>query len=214
MKAGLMQALKGMKVGGTRTVIIPGWFNNLGDYKTEKEFMDNLTGVDAIYTITLKDLSPNIMKWEVSELEKYVKNNMAGVDSSMYGIYYHTLVQPVDTATIKRDSTIYINYIGRLLDGSVFDTSIADTAKFYGIYSASRSYGAQKIKLAEDYKEIEFGDGNAVTGFSYALSKLRRFEVARCGFISNYGYGTKGSSPSIPPYAPLVFDLFVVDKPE
>ena len=46
-----------------------------------------------------------------------VKTDTTQVD----GFYYKQLQAPSDTTSFPKDTTIYINYTGRLLNGLVFD---------------------------------------------------------------------------------------------
>jgi len=214
--AGILDLLSGMKVGGTRKAIIPGWLTKAKDYSSAEKYFKYCQGSNAIYDVTLCGISDNIVDWEISQIEKYKVDNMADVDSAIYGVYTHTIIDPISDISFQKDTTIYVNYIGRLLNGNVFDTTIADTAKVYGIYSESSSYSPVKITMAEKYENVTMGSDQStvVTGFAYGLWSLHPYEKLRCAFISNYGYSSTGSSPSIPAYAPLVFDLEVVDEPE
>lgn len=222
---GVLDALKGMKVGGTRKVVVPGWLNStIGTsedyYTTAEEFYKNKSGSNAIYTLTLTDKTKDISKWEVDSLERYTARMMNDVDSTFYGYYYQQLREPTDTTTLPRDTTFYINYIGRLLNGQVFDTTIEDTAKFYGIYSSSKTYEPQKVELSETYTDITLGgtsssDGSTtINGFAYCLSKLKSYEKGICAFYSALGYSYSGSGSVIPKFAPLTFEIEIVDKEE
>lgn len=223
-QVGILEMIKGMKVGGTRTAVIPGWLNVTIDgdegYETGDDYFENETGTDAIYTITLTDKTDDIHKWEVDSLERYTARRMNDVDSTFYGYYYLQLKEPTDTTTLPRDTTFYINYTGRLLNGQVFDTTVEDTAKFYGIFSSSKTYEPQQVALSEEYTEITLGgssssDGSTtINGFAYCLSKMKAYEKGVCAFYSALGYGYSGSGNSIPKYAPLTFEIEIVDKPE
>jgi FKBP-type peptidyl-prolyl cis-trans isomerase len=120
------------------------------------------------------------------------------------------------------DTTIYINYTGRLLDleiydnGLMFDTNIENVAKENYIFDNSRTYEPAAIKWAETHGEITMDGSSLVSGFTQTL-----WNMANCGpgtkavgvFYSDLGYGYSGSG-SIPAYAPLVFEIEIVDKPE
>ncbi len=223
-QVGILEMIKGMKVGGTRTAVIPGWLNVTLDgdegYETGDDYLENETGTDVIYTITLTDKTDDIHKWEVDSLERYTARKMNDVDSTFYGYYYQQLKEPTDTTTLPRDTTFYINYTGRLLNGQVFDTTVEDTAKFYGIYSSSKTYEPQQVALSEEYTNITLGgssssDGSTtINGFAYCLSKMKAYEKGVCAFYSALGYGYSGNGNAIPKYAPLTFEIEIVDKPE
>ena len=219
-QAGLLEMFKGMKVGGTRTAVIPGWLNVTEDYDTAQEYLDKCTGSNAVCTVTLTGKTDDIVKWEVDTLEKYTARYMNDVDSTFYGWYYQQLKAPKDTVTLPRDTSFYINYTGRLLNGQVFDTTVEDTAKVYGLYASSKTYQPVYITLNEDYTRITMAQSSSSSGstvqngFSYCLSKMKRYEKGRCAFYSRLGYGYSGSGSKIPRFAPLVFDIELVDKPE
>jgi len=216
MKAGVEYAIEGMKVGGTRKVIIPGWLMTNNRYSTEEGYLNKTTGTNAIYKIHISGMTSDIIKWQIDSLERYTARYMDNVDSTIYGFYYQQLKAPKDTNAFGSDSTVYINYIGRLLNGQVFDTNIADTAKFYNIYSSSTTYEPTQINWGEAYTDLTMGsdENSIITGFSYCLFKMRSMEKARCVFYSTMGYGYSGSGAKIPSYAPLRFDIELVANPD
>ncbi len=220
---GVLEMIDGMRVGGVRKAVIPGWLNVNDDYKTAEEYEKKGSGSNIIYTISMKGKTSDITQWEIDSLGRYVMINMgmAPSDSVFKGYYSKTLKQPTDTATFGADTNFYIHYTGRLLNGHVFDTSIEDTAKVHGIYSASKAYSPMYVSPAEDgYENYTIASdatstgSTTVKGFAYCLSKLRPFEKVVCAFYSELGYGYSGSGSSIPKFAPLVFEIEVVPEPE
>lgn len=212
---GVLDLIEGMRVGGKRIGLVPGWLNvALADYNK------NTSGSNSIFTITLKDKTSDIKAWEADTLAKYAAIHLPGTDSTMFGYYCKTIKQPTSTETFSADTSFYINYTGRLLNGQVFDTTIEDTAKVHGIYSSSKTYAPMVVKPnADDYKKItisnsEDSEGSTVVdGFAYCLSKLRPFEKVVCAFYSGLGYGYSGSGSRIPKFAPIVFEIEVVENP-
>lgn len=219
-KAGFLDVLQGMRVGGTRTAIVPGWLNVTKNYETAEEYLNKESGNPAIYTCTLTGKTDNITKWEIDTLERFVARHMSHVDSTLYGYYYKQFKAPSDTTTLRRDTSFYINYTGRLLNGRVFDTTVKDTAKMYGIYSKTKTYAPVQINLKENFTEITMGSSGSsstselVKGFSYCLSKMKKHEKGVCAFYSPYGYSYTGSGKAIPPFAPVSFEIELVDKPK
>lgn len=221
-ETGYLEILRGMRVGGKRTAVIPGWLNVTADYATAGEYVDNESGDNVICTLRLVDKYDDIYAWEIDTLERFVARWMEGVDSTAFGYYYKVLKPSPATTDIPNDSTFYINYTGRLLNGKVFDTTVADTAKRYGIYSSTKSYKPVRITKNEDFTAITMesastattGSGSTlVNGFSYTLSKMRRFEKGICAFSSLDAYGYAGSGSGIPPHAPVCFEIELVDTP-
>lgn len=214
--AGIEYAIEGMKIGGYRKVIIPGWLMSYSRYDNESDYIKNVSGTNCIYSLTLLGQTKDIYKWEVDSLEKYTAKYMENVDSTGYGFYYQQLRAPSDTNAFDSDTTVYINYIGRLLNGQVFDTNIADTAKMYGIYSSSNTYAPTLINWGESYSKLTMtsSESTMISGFAKALYGMKPMEKGRCVFYSPYGYGVSGSGSKIPAFAMLRFDIELVANPD
>ena len=130
--------------------------------------------------------------------------------------YHKTLVEPIDTTSFKKDTTVYINYTGKLLNGQVFDTTIERVAKDNGLYSPSKTYTPVRINWGEEYTDITMGSDKTtvIGGFALTLWQMRAREKGVGVFYSNYGYNYSGSGSGIPGYAPLIFEIELVAKPE
>jgi len=219
LPAGVDDVISTMRVGGRTKFVVPGWLMTTDRYDTAADYLANVSGTPMIYEFTLRDLITDVKKWETDSVGRYVARQFPGKsvsDSLKYGFYYFRTGEPSSTVTFPEDTTIYINYTGRLLDGTVFDTTVKDTAKFYGIYSADRTYGPSSVKwysADEDYTKIQLGSSEVINGFAYALFQMHPHEKGSAVFYSGVGYGTSGSGESIPGYAPLRFDIEIVDKP-
>lgn len=223
IQAGLADAIVGMKVGGHKKVIIPSWLMTYSVYDTPEEYLNTSSSYsDAIYDITITDFTEDISKYEIERIGKYLTEhkeeygNMTVADSLQYGFYYKELVPPTDTTSFPTDTSIYINYTGRLLNGLVFDTTDERTAKDHDIYSSSRSYEPVKIKWGEKYSDLKMGSSGSsvVSGFALTLWQMRAFEKGVGIFYSPLGYSYNGSGSSIPSYSPLVFEIEIVAEPE
>lgn len=79
-----------------------------------------------------------------------------------------------------------ICYTGRLLNGTRFDQNLDSTFRVF---------------LAQT---------GLITGFTTALRMMNEGEKATFIFPSSVGYGRQGAGSSIPPYAPLLFELTLV----
>jgi len=213
-----------MRIGGRRKAIVPSYLSSASFiYETLAEYIKNATGTyNYIYEIKFMNQVSDIWQWQVDSIERYMDKTGTRVDSVKYheGLYYRrdTLRENArghfehSTHTFPEDTVIYINYIGRLLSGKVFDTTIADTAKVWGIYSDSNTYGPQSVTWNADSTAITLGSSTVIEGFSMTLWQMHPYESGRGIFTSNLGYGASGSSPTIPTYAPLIFEIDIVDK--
>lgn len=210
--AGVESALASMKVGGSMKVIIPGWLMTTDRYSTEEEYLKKSTGTAAIYDIKVTDCTSDIVKWELDSLQRFVDAKFPAADTLTKGLYYYQEKAPEKEDAFKSNDKVYILYTGRLLNGVVFDTNLPDTAKKYGL-SPSNSGEPVYITWDEsDYTNLTMGSDNAslIPGFTRALSNMKGGEVGSAFFISNFGYGSAGSSGKIPPYCPLRFDFVIL----
>lgn len=218
--AGLDEAVSSMRVGGKKTVIVPSWLVTSSRYDTAQEYVTNASGSssDGIYSVGIVEIVDDVVEWEIDSLTRYLSvahPDIAPTDSLKYGFYYKQITAPTDTTSFSTDSTLFINYIGRLLNGQVFDTNIADTAKRYDLYSSSSTYEPVQINWdADDYTNITMtsDETSVIDGFAYALSLMRSYEKGVAIFYSGLGYGSSGSGNCIPEYAPLIFEIEFVDE--
>ena len=170
-------------------------------------------------------------KNEASLVQNYAVGqlNMKLTDTVRTNLYLKPISFGKDTATIKKDSTVSIYYVGRFLDGFVFDTNIEDTAKKYNLaqYASSGKYEPLSVDVGASEEEETTSTNVVVVGMDAALAKMVYGETATMVFTSTYGYGSSGQFPSftansstgsvdrgtiIPPYTPLVFEVTVAPQ--
>ncbi|MGM9735624.1 MAG: FKBP-type peptidyl-prolyl cis-trans isomerase [Candidatus Cryptobacteroides sp.] len=221
--AGISEAIVGMKTGGHIKTAIPSWLMTYSIYDTRKEYENHSTEAsDCIYDIRLVDYTDDIIQWQKDSIGRYfashpeIFGDMTAADTlnGYSGIYYKQLKEAVDTTSFPTDTTIYINYTGRLLNGLVFDTTIERVAKDNGLYSASNSYAPVSVTWSESASGITLSSSSVITGFAVTLWQMRAMEKGIGVFTSDYGYGSSGSGSSIPGYCPLVFEIEIVEEPE
>lgn len=220
LQAGLEELISDMKVGGTRTALIPNWLLTYSRFGSAELYLKKVSAgnsANSIYTLTLKQIIGNEETWELDSLKRYVSANApdAVAVKDEEGLYYLQTKAPEDTTSFPKDTTIYINYTGRLLNGQVFDTTIKDTAKVHNIYSSSKTYQPVSIQWAEEPAGITMGTDRStvIEGFYKTLYQMRSFEKGVGYFVSSKGYASSGSGNSIPAYSPLIFEVEIVEKP-
>ena len=221
IQAGLADAIVGMKVGGRKKVIIPSWLMTYSKYDTPEDYLNKETSYsNTIYDITIKDFTDSINKYEISLIEKYMKANPAifndKVVNDTTGFYYQPVEKGTSTEAFPNDTTIYIYYTGKLLNGLIFATTYEKVAKDNGLYSSSRSYGPVKVKWGEKPEDITLGSdaSSIIRGFALTLWHMHAFEKGIGVFYSPLGYSYSGSGSTIPSYSPLVFEIDIVAEPE
>lgn len=227
---GLLDILKGgnkidrMRVGGTRTAIVPGWLTSTSVYYpagNADKYVANVSGTHYSYTIKVVNTVKDIIQWQIDSIEAYMKlHDIAIEDTTKHrGFYYwrdvmreyERGVEVIDTVHIPQDSTYMINYVGRFLNGRVFDTNIKDTAKVWGLYSREKTYEPVKVSCGKDSLSYKLSGSEVIKGFSMTMHRMHPYESGRSFFTSDYGYGTTNSG-IINAYSPLVFEIDIVES--
>lgn len=97
--------------------------------------------------------------------------------------------------SIHADSIVKVWYVGKFLDGFVFDTNIDSVqTRLYGKPSDSNNF-FQPDSSVDGYK---VGSEGVISGWEYALQELRYGQWAKLVFTSEYGYGITGVSATNP----------------
>lgn len=241
MSAGEMDILAGgkngeilldtMRIGGTRKAVVPSWLTSISSYyNTAAEYENSITGTDYIYSFTVTGQTDDIIKWQIDSIMRtrmvepqgYIMNAGDSLKTHRGNLFLKRNTDREHKRGVTKkvrpdykfpsDTTFYVNYVGRLLDGKVFDTNIEDTAKVHRIWSASRSYTPQAIKASADSAAFTMGSSSVIKGFSLAMYHMHPFESATAVMTSDYAYGNNDKD-EIRPYSALIFELDIVDKP-
>lgn len=233
LSQGVLDAISGcgpyprMRIGGERTIIVPGWLTSTTQYYDSgkaEDYFNNVSGDNMLYKILIVGQTKDITQWQIDRIEEYMHSHNLPVEDTTghKGLYYvrNTLREKERGVTVDvtrkfpADTVIYINYIGRLLSGKVFDTNIEDTAKVWGIYSSKSTYKPSAVTWSADSTAISMGGGAVIKGFARTLWRMHPYESGTGLFTSDWGYGTNGSGSKIGPCSPLIFEIDIVDKDE
>ena len=109
-----------------------------------------------------------------------------GINKTPSGLAYE-IIEQGKGETPKEDSTVTIKYTGKLIDGTVFD-------------STDKAGG----------KPATFPLANVIPGFREGLQKVAKGGKARLYIPAKLGYG-KQPVPGIPVNSTLIFDVEVID---
>lgn len=119
---------------------------------------------------------------------EYLEQEGIMVEPTASGLYYIE-EEAGDGPQPEAGDMVSVHYEGRLLDGTVFDSSL------------------------ERGEPIEFmlGQGQVIPGWDEGISMMNVGGSARLVIPSHLAYGDRGAGPTIPPYSTLVFDVELVD---
>jgi FKBP-type peptidyl-prolyl cis-trans isomerase len=136
---------------------------------------------------------------EAKTIEDYLNEKGLNGNKTASGLYY--VIEREGTGeTTTPNTTMYVDYAGYLLDGTLFDTSIPEIAKANNIFNQQRPYEALPVNV---------GLGQVIPGWDEGLLLLKKGSKAKFIIPSPLGYGENGAGSSIPPNSILVFDVEV-----
>lgn len=120
---------------------------------------------------------------EAESIKKYVADNKINVEPTPEGIYIMTTKKGTG-AQPQPMQTVTVHYTGKLLDGTVFDSSVKRGEPF------SFMLGARQV----------------IPGWEVAVSRMHVGEKVTVLIPSDFAYGERGNY-AIPPFSPLLFDI-------
>ena len=117
----------------------------------------------------------------------YLEENKAkaGVQITESGLQYE-ITEEGTGATPTKESTVRVHYEGRLVDGQVFDSSIARG------------------------EPIEFPVTGVIAGWTEALQMMKEGAKYRLTIPAELAYGAQGAGAAIAPFSVLVFDVELI----
>lgn len=205
----LEKVIKRMRAGGHAKIALPS-SASAHDNTLYTAFNSLSESDNQLIELTLDTVVTDIYDYQERTMKRWFQEHYQVSDTTVEHLYFKKLVEKTGQSdTISEGNSVNVRYIGRLLDGRVFDTNIADTAKFYRIYQSSGSYTALSFNFHKTDEAKLASENNYVSGFSQALILMNYGETAVTLFNSELAYGESGKSPSIPEYAPLFYWLYI-----
>ncbi len=193
----IFECLSMMHIGDSATFIIGAKkYFEVYNYNQIPEFVDDKTML--WFTLKVKDIYSyeefidKIMQDraqnESKELETYLLNNNIDNEPLESGLIY------IETKAGKGQNpqtgqTCVMHYTGKLLDGTVFDSSVERNQPF----------------------EFTLGVGQVIKGWDEGVALMKKGGKATLIIPSALGYGANGAGNLIAPYSTLVFDVELLD---
>ncbi len=120
-------------------------------------------------------------------IKKYVTDNNIKAKPTASGLYYVEVTKGTG-AQAANGMSCTMHYKGSLLDGRVFDSS-----------------------EGKEPFTFKLGEGQVIKGWDEGVAKMKVGGKAKFVIPSTIAYGEKGAGQQIPPYAPLVFEVELLD---
>ena len=181
---GLTEGLAGMKKSERRVIIVPHelGFGESGAGGKVPPFATLIIDLEMVDVQSIKALIDPI-------LEKLKKEHpKAEVITSKTGLRYVVTKKGLG-GKVGKGKKIKAHYTGKLLDGTVFDSSVKRGTPL----------------------EFVVGTGRIIKGWDEALSDMSKGEKRTLIIPPDLAYGERGRPPTIPPNSVLVFDVELVD---
>ncbi len=188
LMSGMYEALLMMKKGGKARLILPS------------SLASNILGqnVSVIVNLELVDFKSDISAYEKAVVVDYKTiNNLTDTIGGKDGIYYKTLIETSEKQLNDSAKSVKVWYVGRYLDGYIFDTNIDTVAANAGFTASSTT---QLV--------VEFGKGGSIPAFEAVLKKMWTNEKTKFVTTSEFAYGSI-QDETIPPFTPLVFEIIM-----
>lgn len=204
MATDLMNAVRKLTAGDSAVVLIsvdsllaagqpnPGWMKPNTDQWLE--YRIQLVSVKTADVVQQEKASASAKQVAIDEklIQDYLKANNIQAIKTPSGIYY-TIDRVGDGPKPAVGDKVSVNYTGRLLDGTVFDSNVDP-----------------KFNHVEPFT-FALGKGMVIKGWDEGVAMLNQGSKATLYIPSGLAYGPDSPSPTIPANAVMVFDVELVE---
>jgi len=131
----------------------------------------------------------------------YLAAHKISASTTQSGLFY-VIDESYQGVAIVPNKKVKVHYIGKLLNGNIFDTSLEKVAKDNNVYNPKRKY---------ETIELEVAKRQVIAGLDEGLLLLKKGEKARFFIPSGLAYGETNQGDIIPANSILLFEVEVVD---
>lgn len=145
----------------------------------------------------MQEMSEEQLAKDIETIEAYLAENDIEATKTESGLFYQ-IIEEGEGELAQKGDNVQVRYIGKLLDGQLFDTNVKSLAEAEGIYSPQR----------EPYGPLEFqiGSGRVIKGWEEGFTYLKEGSKAKLFVPSPLAYGPRQTGP-IGPNSILVFEV-------
>lgn len=134
-------------------------------------------------------------------IDAYLVSNNLEAEKTESGIRY-VITEQGNGSKPEVGDQVKVNYTGKLLDGTVFDSSVEEAAKAAGLFNPSRPYEPYPIQL---------GISSVILGWHEGIALLSQGDKATLFIPSPLAYGEQSQGEIIKANSILVFDIEMVE---
>ncbi|MBQ9417554.1 MAG: FKBP-type peptidyl-prolyl cis-trans isomerase [Bacteroidales bacterium] len=213
----LYEGLLMMHIGDAATFYFPA--DTLAEFLQEGQMPPQYkpgTGMNIYYEISLQDIvthdelliEENNYRAEMDSLRanepqaiaSYVRDNGIKAKPNADGLYI-IVKKAGNGPKVETGREVALNYTGRLLDGTIFDSSVESDAIQGGIQQPGRPYEPLTYTV---------GKMSLIPGWEQGVMGQPAGTRLQLLIPSALAYGPRGAGNAIPPYSPLLFDIEIV----
>jgi len=160
-----------------------------------------IIGVLAAIMLTAckKDDSEELKSLEMRLLEQYLVDNNITQEPTASGLYYIPIIEGTGISPDK-GTFVEIQYVGELIDGTVFTTSYQETAKTNAIEDSDFLYGPARLQLG--YIGVE--------GLNEGIQLMKVGGKAKFIIPSSLAMGAYAST-GVPAYSTVIYTIELVE---
>ncbi len=137
---------------------------------------------------------------EKVKLEQYLQEmGYTDIEPTASGLY-QVVIEDGTGDTPVRSDYVNIEFVGKLIDGTVFETSDENIASQHNILRADKLYGPAKFKLEQ----------LGIQGLREGIMLMKEGGSSRLIIPSNLAFGSADLG-IIPPYSTLIYDVELLD---
>jgi FKBP-type peptidyl-prolyl cis-trans isomerase len=152
-----------------------------------------------------KEAQAKVRRDDSTAIHKYLKEKglTDKAKSTPSGLYYIITKEGTGERPEKHD-TVFTNYVGKLTNGSLFDTNVEEEHKKAGKYTGPNPKKYQPFKFI-------LGRRHVIAGWDEGLALMKKGGKAILIVPSSLGYGPRAMGKDIPANSTLVFDVELTD---